>query len=136
MTTYHKTCLIMLLAVAISGLRMTAAEDQADVPLRMANGAVIEGTAREATPEGLVIQGGKGQYTAPWKLLSAGVRYRYEIPMLAAQEAARIKALKKAQAEAAQKEAAEKAAAAKKAAAAQKAATNATGVVSNPPPAK
>ena len=32
---------------------------------------VIEGTMQEATPDGLVIQGEKGQYTAPWKHLSA-----------------------------------------------------------------
>ncbi|MBU0715312.1 MAG: hypothetical protein KJ964_08150 [Verrucomicrobia bacterium] len=135
MTAYHKSYLIALLVVAVSSLRVLAAEDQADIPLRMANGTVIAGTVQEATPGGLVIQGEKGQYTAPWKYLSAGTRYRYELPMLAEQEAARALALKKAQAAAAKKEAAEKAAAAK-AAATNATGTNAVGVVSNMPPAK
>ncbi|MBU4212225.1 MAG: hypothetical protein KKD33_06550 [Verrucomicrobia bacterium] len=135
MTVYRKSCLIALLVVAVSSLRVLAVEDQADVPLRMANGAVIKGTVQEATPDGLVIQGEKGKYTAPWKYLSAGMRYRYELPMLAAQEAERVLALEKAQAEAADKEAAEKAAAAK-AAATNATGTNAVGVVSNMPPAK
>jgi len=78
-----------------------------------------------------VIQGAKGKYTASWKYLSAGTRYRYEFPMLVAQEAARALALKKAQAAAAKKKKA-----AEKAAAAKAAATNAVGVVSNMPPAK
>lgn len=126
MTVYLKSCLIALLAVA--SLRVLAAEDPADVTLRMANGTIIEGTVQEATPDGLVIKGEKGKYTAPWKYLSAGTRYRYERPMLAAQEAARVKALEKAQA-----------AAAKKAAAVAKTAatvTTAVGGVSNRPPAK
>jgi len=109
---------------------MLAADDPVDITLRMANGTVIEGTMQEAKPEGLVIQGERGKYTAPWKYLSAGTRYRYEIPMLIAQEIARSNALKKAQAEAVKKEAAAKAAAAKAAA------TNAVGAVSNMPPAK
>ncbi|MFA5043137.1 MAG: hypothetical protein WC381_05970 [Kiritimatiellia bacterium] len=131
MTIYRKSCLIALLVVAVSGLRVTAAEDQADVPLRMANGTVIEGTMQEATPEGLVIQGEKGKYTAPWKYLSAGTRYRYELPMLAAQEAARSNALQKAQAAAAASNAATPKAAATKATGAK-----AGGVVSNKPPAR
>jgi hypothetical protein len=124
----------MLLIAALS-LSLPAAEEQADVPLRMANGAVIEGTVQEATPEGLVIRGEKGKYTAPWKYLSAGTRHRYERPMLAAQEAKRALALKKAQEAAAKKEAAEKAAAAK-AAATNAIGTNIAGVASNLPPAK
>ena len=120
---------------AVLSLNLLAADDPADVPLRMANGTVIEGTVQEATPDGLVIKGEKGKYTAPWKYLSAGTRYRYELPMLAAQEAARALALKKAQAEAAKKEAADKAAAAK-AVAINAISTNAAGVVSNMPPAK
>ena len=135
MTVYRKSCLIALLVVAVSSLRVLAAADQTDVPLRMANGAVIEGTAQEVMPDDLVIQGKKGKYPAPWKYLSAGTRYRYEFPMLAAQEAARALALKKAQAAAAKKKAAEKAAAAK-AAATNATGTNAVGVVSNMPPAK
>ena len=119
MTVYRKSCLIALLVVAISSLCVLAAEDPADVPLRMANGAVIEGTVQEAMPDGLVIQGGKGKYTAPWKYLSAGTRYRYELPMLAAQEVARSNAFQKAQA-----------------AATNATGTNAVGVVSNMPPAK
>lgn len=124
-----------MLFVTVLNLNILAAEDQANVTLRMANGAVIEGTVQKATPDGLVIQGEKGRYTAPWKYLSAGTRHRYEIPMLAAQEAARALALKKAQAAAAKKEAAEKAAAAK-AAATNATGTNVVGVVSNMPPAK
>lgn len=135
MNSYLKSGLIALLVVAVSSLPVLAAEDQADVPLRMANGTVIEGTMQEATPDGLVIQGKKGKYTAPWKYLSAGTRNRYEIPMLAAQEIARSNALQKAQAEAAKKAAAEKAAAAK-AAATNATGTNAVGVVSKMPPAK
>ena len=135
MTVNRKSCLIALLVVAVSSLRVPAAEDQADVPLRMANGTVIEGTVQEATPDGLVIQGEKGKYTAPWKYLSAGTRYRYELPMLAAQEVARSNALIKAQAEAVKKEAADKAAAAK-AVATNATRTNAVGIVSNMPPAK
>ncbi|MFH1476825.1 MAG: hypothetical protein ABIH24_04975 [Verrucomicrobiota bacterium] len=141
----YKSRFIVLLAVALASLRVLAAEDLADMPLRLANGTVIEGTVQEATPDGLVIQGGKGRYTAPWKYLSAGTRYRYELPMLAAQEAARVLALKKAAEAAAKTEAAAKAAAAKAAAAkatttnaiaTNTVATNAVGVVSNIPPAK
>ena len=119
MTVYCKSCLIALLVVAVSSRSVLAADDPADVPLRMANGAVIEGTVQEATPDGLVIQGEKGKYTAPWKYLSAGTRYRYELPMLAAQEVARSNAFQKAQA-----------------AATNATGTNAVGVVSNMPPAK
>ena len=125
----------MLFVTALS-LNILAADDPADVPLRMANGAVIEGTVQEATPDGLVIQGEKGKYTAPWKYLSAGTRYRYELPMLAAQEAARALALKKAAAAAAKKEAAAAKAAATNAPGTKVAGTNAVGVVSNMPPAK
>ena len=131
MPVYLKSCLIVMLVGAVSSLRVPAAEDQADVPLRMANGTVIEGTMQEATPDGLVIQGEKGKYNAPWKYLSAGTRHRYELPMLAAQEAARALALKKAQAAAATKEAA-----AAKAVATNATGTKAVGVVSNMPPAK
>ena len=120
-----------MLFVTVLSLNILAAEDQADVPLRMANGTVIEGTVQEATPDGLVIQGEKGKYTVPWKYLSAGTRYRYELPMLAAQETARVLALKKAQAAAAKK-----AATAAKAVATNATGTNAVGVVSNMPPAK
>jgi len=149
MKIYLQPWLCAMLLGTVLSLNILAAEDQADVPLRMANGAVMEGAAQEATPDGLVIQGKKGKYTAPWKYLSAGTRYRYELPMLAAQEVARSNALKKAAAAAAKKKAADKAAAAK--AAAKAAATNATatnvtatnatgtnvvGVVSNLPPAK
>lgn len=135
MKIYLQPWLCAMLFGTILSLNILAADDSADVQLRMANGTVIEGTVQEATPAGLVIQGDKGKYTAPWKYLSAGTRYRYEIPMLAAQEAARVKALKKAQAEAAKKEAAEKAAAAK-AVTTNATSTNAVGVVSNLPPAK
>jgi len=139
MTVYLKSYLIVMLVGAVSSLHVLAAEDPSDVPLRMANGTVIEGTMQTATPDGLVIQGERGKYTAPWKYLSAGTRYRYELPMLAAQEVARSNAFKKAAAAAAKKEAAEKAAAAKaaaKAAATNATGTNAVGVVSNMPPAK
>ena len=134
MKIYLQPWLCAILFVTVLSLNIWAAEDQADVPLRMVNGTVIEGTVQEATPEGLVIQGEKGKYTAPWKYLSAGTRYRYELPMLAAQEVARALALKKAAAEAAAKEAAEKAAAAR-AALTNATGTNAIGVVSNVPSA-
>ena len=127
MTVYLKSYLIVMLVGAVSSLHVLAAEDPSDVPLRMANGTVIEGTMQTATPDGLVIQGERGKYTAPWKYLSAGTRYRYELPMLAAQEVARSNAFKKAAAAA-------KAAA--KAAATNATGTNAVGVVSNMPPAK
>jgi len=129
MTVYLKSGLIALLAV--TSLCVLAAEDPADVQLRMANGTVIEGTMQAATPDGLVIQGERGKYTAPWKYLSAGTRYRYERPMLAAQEAARSNALQKAAAAAT---AASKVAAAKAKAAAT--GTNVVGGASNRPPAK
>jgi hypothetical protein len=135
MTVYRKSCLIALLVVAAACLRVPAAENQADFPLRMANGSVIEGAVQEATPEGLVIQGAKGKYTAPWKYLSAGTRYRYERPMLVAQEAARVLALKQAQEADAKKAAADKAAAAK-AVTTNATGTNVAGAVSNTPPAK
>ena len=134
MKVYLKPYLFAMLVVVVASLRVPAAEEPSDVPLRMANGAVIEGTVQGATPDGLVIQGAKGKYTASWKYLSAGTRYRYERPMLAAQEVARSNALKKAQAEAAKTEAAEKDAAAK--AAAKAAGTNAVEAGSNMPPAK
>lgn len=112
-----------MVSAAVLSLNVLAAEESPDIQLRTANGAVIEGSVREATPDGLVIQGGRGKYTAPWKYLSAGTRYRYELPMLAAQEVARSNALKKAAAAtAASNAAAAKAAAAK--AAVTKAATN------------
>ena len=82
---------------------------------------------QEATPEGLVIQATKGKYTAAWRYLSAGTRYRYERPMLAAKAAAAQKA-------AADKAAADKAAAAK-APAVKTPATNAAGTTSNKPAA-
>jgi len=139
MTVYLKLWLIALLVVTVSSLHVLAAEDLSAIPLRMANGKIIEGIIQEATPDGLVIHGEKGQYTAPWKYLSAGTRYRYELPMLVAQEVARSNALKKAAAVA--KKAVAKKAAAKKAAAAKAAATNTTGtnvvgVVSNLPAAR
>ena len=122
---------------AVLSLNLLAADDPADVPLRMANGTVIEGTVQEATPDGLVIQGSKSKFTAPWKYLSAGTRYRYERPMLAAQEAARALALKKEQDATAKKEAAAiKAAVTNAAVLATAAGTNAVGAVSNMPPAK
>jgi len=136
MRIYLQPWLCAALLFAVLSLNIPAAEDQADVPLRMANGTVIDGTMQEATPEGLVIQGEKGKYTAPWKYLAAGTRYRYELPMLAAQEVARSNALVKAAAEAA---AASKAAAAKDAAAAKAAATKAAAAkaaVTNTAPVK
>jgi len=134
MPAYLKSYLIVILVGAVASLHVLAAEDPSDVPLRMANGTVIEGTMQAATPDGLVIQGERGKYPVPWKRLSAGTRYRYELPMLAAQEVARSNALKKATAEAAKKEAAAKVAAAK-ASATNATGTNAVGVVSNMPPA-
>ncbi|MBI2438228.1 MAG: hypothetical protein HYV36_05385 [Lentisphaerae bacterium] len=95
MTVHLKTCLKALLLLAGLSFSALAAEEQADVPPRMANGTVIEGLVQEATPDGLVIQRSKGKYTVPWKYLSAGTRYRYERSMLLAQEAARTNALKK-----------------------------------------
>jgi len=138
MTIYRKLLLIALLVGAISSLRVPAAENPVDIPpLRMANGGIIEGTVQEAIPDGLVIQGENGRYTAPWKYLSAGTRYRYELPMLAAQETKRVKAIKKAQAAAdAKKKATAAKAAAVKAAAVKAAAAKAAGVVSNLPPVK
>jgi len=130
MKIYFQPWLCAMLFITVMSINILAVDDPADITLRMANGTVIEGTMQEAKPDGLVIQGERGKYTAPWKCLSAGTRYRYEIPMLIAQEIARSNALKKAAAEAAKKEAAEKAAAAK--AAAKAAATNTVGV----PPAK
>ena len=135
MKIYLQPWLCAMLFGTVLSLNILAADDPADVPPRMANGVVIEGTVQEATPVGLVIQGDKGKYAAPWKYLSAGTRHRYELPMLAAQEAARALALKKAQAADAAKEAAEKTAAAK-AAETNATGTNAIGVVSNMPPAK
>ena len=131
MKIYLQPWLCAMLLVTVLSQNILAADDPADVTLRMANGAVIEGTMQEATPDGLVIQGEKGKYNAPWKYLSAGTRHRYELPMLAAQEAARALALKKAQAAAATKEAA-----AAKAVATNATGTKAVGVVSNMPPAK
>ena len=130
MKIYLQPWLCAMLFVTGLSLNILAAEDQTDIPLRMANGTVIVGTVQEATPDGLVIQGKRGKDTWPWKYLSAGTRYRYELPMLAAQEVARALALKKAQDAAAEKAAAEKAAAT------NATGTNAVGVVSNMPPAK
>ena len=92
------------------------AQDSAgEASVRLANGVVVEGTFVSATPEGITVQTPKGVKVLPWKYLSAGTRWRYERPMLAALEAKRIKAEKAAKAKA---EAAAKAAAAKAAAAA------------------
>lgn len=96
MKIYLYPFLVAVLLGAVPGRNILAAADPADITLRMANGAVVEGAMQEATPDGLVIQGEKGKYTAPWRYLSAGTRYRYELPLLAAQEVARSNALKKA----------------------------------------
>ena len=136
MKIYLQPWLCATLFVAVLGLSISAAEDQTNVPLRMANGTVIEGAVQEATPGGLVIQGEKGKYTAPWKYLSAGTRYRYELPMLAAQEVARSNAIQKAAAAAAASNAAAAKAATAKAAKPKATGTNAVGVVSNMPPVK
>ncbi len=135
MNVCFKSCLCALLLVALPVLKGSAADESADVVARMANGAVIEGTVQEATPDGLVIQGKRGKYTEPWKCLSAGTRYRYEIPMLVAQEVARSNALKKAAADAIKAAAAASNAAAK-AAAAKAAKTNAVPVATNTPSKK
>lgn len=126
MKIYLQPWLCALLFVTVLSLNILAVDDPADVPLRMANGTVIEGTMQDATSDGLVIQGEKGKYTAPWKYISAGTRYRYELPMLAAQEVARALALKKAH----------DAAVAKESAVTNATGTNVVGVVSNRPPAK
>ena len=123
MKIYFQPWLCAMLFVTVCTLNMPAADELADASLRLANGTVFEGTLLEVTPEGLVIQGAKGKYTAAWKYLSAGTRFRYERSMLAAQAAA------------AQKAAADKAAAAKTAAT-KAPETNAVGVVSNKPPVK
>ena len=136
MKTYLQPWLCAILFGTVLSLNILAADNPADVPLRMANGTIVEGVMQEATLDGLVIQGAQGKYTAPWKYLSAGTRCRYELPMLAAQEAARALAFKKAQAVAAKKKKAAEKAAAAKAAATNATATNAVGVVSNMPPAK
>jgi hypothetical protein len=130
----RQLCLLIALS-ATAVLSAPDIEDKANVPLRMANGAAIEGTVQKATPEGLIIQGERGSYTAPWKYLSPGTRYRYERPMLAAQEEARQLAIKKAAAAAAKKKSAAAKAAAK-ATTTNAIATNSTVVVSNTPPAK
>ncbi|MDD5482264.1 MAG: hypothetical protein PHP98_01240 [Kiritimatiellae bacterium] len=102
-----------------------SAQEETEMPeitVRLANGMPVEGNVVAADPEGLTVQSPKGARTLPWKYLSAGTRWRYELPMLAELEAKRIKAEKAAKAKA---EAAAKAAAAKAAAAA-----------TNKPPAK
>lgn len=76
-------------------LSAASADEPAAVPARLANGTVIEGAVLEATAEGLVIQGARNKYTAPWKYLSTGTRYRYQRSMLSAPEAAHTNAPKK-----------------------------------------
>lgn len=85
----------MLLGAGLSLCAASADEPAAVPPARLANGTVIEGTVLEATAEGLVIQGTRNKYTAPWKYLSAGTRYRYQRSMLSAPEAAHTNAPKK-----------------------------------------
>lgn len=78
----------LMILLAFFGLNLWAGDDLADVPPRMANGALITGVLKEASPEGLVFQGEKGQYTVPWKHLSAGTRYRYEAQAVAGNKGA------------------------------------------------
>lgn len=51
-------------------------------PVRLANGAALDGVAQEATAEGLRVEiRQKGVQLIPWKYLSAGTRFRYlEMP--------------------------------------------------------
>ena len=121
MKIYLYPLLGAVLLVAVPGRNILAAADPADITLRMANGTVVEGAMQEATPDGLVIQGEKGKYTAPWRYLSAGTRYRYELPLLATQ-GVRSKALEKT--------------AADKASATNAPGTNAVAVIADKPPAK
>ncbi len=59
---------------------------------RLANGIAIEGTIKQATDQGLIIETSKGTITYPWKYLSAGTRYRYQRPLLSSTADARSNA--------------------------------------------
>ena len=54
-----------------------AASGRAEQP-RRANGRPIPGTIKEVTDEGLVMETPKGVKTFPWRVLSAGTRYRHQ----------------------------------------------------------
>lgn len=56
----------------------SAQEDTAAPEIRLANGTLVEGTFKAATPDGLKIETAKGVKTLPWKYLSTGTRFRYE----------------------------------------------------------
>lgn len=70
-----QSVIILMLAV----LSVAWASDDT-APIRRYNGRVIEGTVKEVTSEGLVMElsKGAGTKTFPWRMLSKGTRYRYE----------------------------------------------------------
>ncbi len=78
MKIYFPLWLGVMIMIPVLSCNILAADDLADVPLRMANGAIITGVLKAVSEDGLVLQGESGQYTVPWKHLSAGTRYRYE----------------------------------------------------------
>jgi len=88
MKIYFQLWLGVMTLMPVLSPNILAADDSADVPLRMANGAVITGVLKEANLDGLVFQGEKGPYAVPWKYLSAGTRYRYEAQTVAANKGA------------------------------------------------
>lgn len=64
--------------ITLGILLSAAARAACGQELRMANGMVIAGTAREATADGLVIETIKGPKTYEWATLAPSTRYRYE----------------------------------------------------------
>ena len=77
-----KRLVIAVIWAVVLSLTAVMAEDASQtVPLRRANGTLIEGVVQEATKEGIVVQTSKGSQTIPWKYLSIGSRFRYQRPL-------------------------------------------------------
>ncbi len=48
-------------------------------PPRLANGAVIEGTIKDVSADGIAMETSKGPVSYPWRYLSAATRFRYQV---------------------------------------------------------
>ena len=66
-------CITMLLCVLV-----TLADNEGGDVVRLANGRPVRGVIEQVTDDGLVMKSAKGTRTYPWRVLSAGTRYRHQ----------------------------------------------------------